>query len=53
MNPKAVEDALVNEKAVHFLVGQVMRMTHGKADPNLVREIIEDRLGKIKSNKVG
>lgn len=44
MNPKAVEDALVNEKAIHFLVGQVMRMTRGKADPTLVREIIEERL---------
>jgi len=51
-NPKAVEDALVNEKAVHFLIGQVMRMTHGKADPNLVRKVIEDKLEKIKSRKV-
>lgn len=48
-NPKAVEDALVNEKAIHFLVGQVMRMTRGKADPTLVREIIEEKLGKSNS----
>ncbi|MEM3546340.1 MAG: Asp-tRNA(Asn)/Glu-tRNA(Gln) amidotransferase subunit GatB [Candidatus Bathyarchaeia archaeon] len=53
MNPKAVEDALVNEKAIHFLVGQIMRMTQGKADPSLVRELVEDRLGKLKSNRSG
>jgi len=47
-NPKAVEDALVDEKAVHFLVGQLMRTTKGKADPQLANQIIRERLEAIK-----
>ncbi|MCD6444579.1 Asp-tRNA(Asn)/Glu-tRNA(Gln) amidotransferase subunit GatB [Candidatus Bathyarchaeota archaeon] len=50
-NRKAVEDALVNEKAVHFLVGQVMRITRGKADPNLTRQIIESRLENVRASR--
>ena len=45
-NPKAVEDYLAGQKAsINFLVGQVMRITRGKADPGetvkLLRESIE------------
>ncbi|MBQ9161275.1 MAG: Asp-tRNA(Asn)/Glu-tRNA(Gln) amidotransferase subunit GatB [Methanobrevibacter sp.] len=45
-NPKAVEDYLSGQKAsINFLVGQVMRLTRGKADPGetvkLLRENIE------------
>ena len=45
-NPKAVEDYLAGQKAsINFLVGQVMRLTRGKADPSetvkLLRENIE------------
>ena len=45
-NPKAVEDYLAGQKAsINFLVGQVMRLTRGKADPGetvkLLRENIE------------
>ncbi|RLI28514.1 Asp-tRNA(Asn)/Glu-tRNA(Gln) amidotransferase GatCAB subunit B [Candidatus Bathyarchaeota archaeon] len=50
-NQKAVEDALVNEKAVHFLVGQVMRITRGKADPNLTRQIIKSKLEKVRASR--
>ncbi|RLI25223.1 Asp-tRNA(Asn)/Glu-tRNA(Gln) amidotransferase GatCAB subunit B, partial [Candidatus Bathyarchaeota archaeon] len=50
-NRKAVEDALVNEKAVHFLVGQVMRITRGKADPNLTRQIIKNKLEKVRASR--
>jgi aspartyl-tRNA(Asn)/glutamyl-tRNA(Gln) amidotransferase subunit B len=40
-NPKAVEDYKKGEaKALHFLVGQVMRKTKGKATPKEVNEII-------------
>ncbi|MCQ5377405.1 MAG: Asp-tRNA(Asn)/Glu-tRNA(Gln) amidotransferase subunit GatB [Candidatus Methanomethylicia archaeon] len=42
--PKAVEDAMRDEKAAHFLVGQVMKKTRGKGDPQLVNEIVRDRL---------
>ena len=45
-NPKAVQDYLDGQKAsLNFLVGQVMRLTRGKADPGetvkLLRENIE------------
>ena len=48
-NPKAVRDALFDEKAVHFLVGQLMRATKGKADPQLANQIIRERLKSIKA----
>ena len=48
-NPKAVRDALVDEKAVHFLVGQLMRATKGKADPQLANQIIRERLEFLKA----
>jgi len=47
-NPEAVEDALVNENAIHFLVGQVMKETKGKADPELANQVIRERLQSIK-----
>ena len=45
-NPKAVKDYMDGQKAsLNFLVGQVMRLTRGKADPGetvkLLRENIE------------
>uniref|UniRef100_A0A7C3IL27 Aspartyl/glutamyl-tRNA(Asn/Gln) amidotransferase subunit B n=1 Tax=Candidatus Methanomethylicus mesodigestus TaxID=1867258 RepID=A0A7C3IL27_9CREN len=42
--PKAVEDAMRDEKAAHFLVGQVMKKTRGKGDPQLVNNVVRDRL---------
>jgi len=47
-NPKAVRDALTNEKAVHFLVGQLMRKTKGKADPALANEMIKEMLEAVR-----
>lgn len=44
-NPKVVEDFRKGkEKAVGFLVGQVMRKTKGRANPQLVNELIMRRL---------
>jgi aspartyl-tRNA(Asn)/glutamyl-tRNA(Gln) amidotransferase subunit B len=47
--PKAVEDAIADPKAANFLVGQVMRKTRGRADPEqtnlLVRSKIEELSG--------
>jgi len=31
-------------KPIDYLIGQVMRKSRGKADPKLVREIVEKRL---------
>ena len=43
-NPKAVQDAKRSKKAINFLVGQVMKETRGKADPKVVRKLIEEEL---------
>lgn len=48
-NQKAVEDALTDEKALHFLVGQLMKATKGKADPELANKIIREKLEHIKN----
>ena len=50
-NRKAVEDALRDEKAIHFLVGQVMRETKGRADPELTNQLIKEELEKLKLEK--
>jgi len=43
-NPKAVEDAKKNPKAINYLVGQVMKKTKGRADPQITYELIIRRL---------
>ncbi|MFA5867366.1 MAG: Asp-tRNA(Asn)/Glu-tRNA(Gln) amidotransferase subunit GatB [Actinomycetota bacterium] len=44
-NPKAVEDFRGGQaRAVGFLVGNVMRLTQGKASPDLVNKILKERL---------
>ena len=44
-NPKAIEDFKSgNEKALQFIVGQVMRKTKGKASPKEVNEILKELL---------
>lgn len=47
-NPKSVEDYKNGkDKAFGFLVGQVMKITKGKANPQLVNEILREELEKI------
>lgn len=44
-HPKVVEDYRKGkEKALGFLVGQVMKETKGKANPGLVNELLKERL---------
>jgi len=43
-NPKAVRDAMKDENAVNYLVGQLMNLTRGTADPALANEIIHRRI---------
>jgi len=44
-NPKSVADYRGGRKvAAKFLIGQVMRLSKGKADPQLVSEILEEKL---------
>ena len=44
-NPKSVEDYRAGKKAAaKFLVGQVMRLSRGKANPQMVMELLEKKL---------
>ncbi len=44
-NPKAVEDFRQgNEKSLNFLVGQVMRMSRGKANPAEVNKLLREMI---------
>lgn len=46
-NPRSVADFRSGkEKALGFLVGQVMKETKGKADPQLVNRLLKEELGK-------
>ena len=47
-NPKAVRDALQDEKAAHYLMGQLMKATQGRADPILSSRMIMDRLNMLR-----
>ncbi len=48
-NSKAVEDAITDNNAVNFLIGQVMKKTRGKGDPRLVNEVVREKLERVKS----
>ena len=41
-NPKALEDAKNDPQAIHFLIGQVMKATKGRANHSQVKELIEN-----------
>ena len=44
-NPRAVEEYKSGKlNAIQFLVGQIMKETKGKAEPMVVREILEEKL---------
>ena len=43
-NPKALEDAKNDPQAIHFLIGQVMKATRGRANHSKVKELIEKQL---------
>lgn len=48
-NPKAVADIRAGEeRAIGFLVGQVMKMSQGKANPAMAKEIIKQQIEKAK-----
>ena len=45
-NPKAAGDVQAGEmRAIGFLVGQVMKLSQGKANPGLATELIKKELG--------
>jgi len=44
-NPKSVEDYLAGkDKALGFLVGQIMRLSKGKANPQIVNKLLVDNI---------
>ena len=43
-NSKAVADVKNDPQAIHFLIGQVMKATHGRADHSKVKELVEKQL---------
>src|SRR5574344_204835 len=46
-NPKSIEDYKAGkDRALGFLVGQVMKETHGKANPGIVNKLLLDILNK-------
>ena len=50
-NPQAVADYLKGkETAAKFLVGQVMKITKGKAKPDLVNQLVNEKLEAIKAS---
>lgn len=45
LNPQAIEDFKNGkDRAVGFLVGQVMKKSHGKANPGMVSELVREEL---------
>jgi len=48
-NPKSIEDYLGGkQKAMGFLMGQVMKETRGKANPQMVSKILREKLETLK-----
>ena len=43
-NPKALKDAKNDPQTIHFLIGQVMKVTKGRANHSEVKKLIEDVL---------
>ncbi len=43
-NPKVVEDIDKNPNAIKFLLGQVMKMTKGRADPNKTMSLLKKQI---------
>ena len=50
-HPEAVKDALKDEKAVRFLVGQMMKETGGTADPQLANNLVRGKLRSLQESK--
>jgi len=47
-NPAAVQDCHDGKnEALHFLMGQVMKKTHGRADPSMVSKLLKEKLQPI------
>jgi len=52
-HPKAVQDALIDEKTVHYIAGKTMELTRGRADPELMHALIKKKIYAIRDKKPG
>ena len=53
-SPQAVSDYLKGkETATRFLIGQVMKITRGKAKPALVNSLVKEKLEAIRTSQAG
>ena len=52
-NRKAVDDAVRDDNAVNFLIGQVMKKTRGKADPQLVNSAVKEKVMRLREKNQG
>src|SRR5579875_1770013 len=43
-NPDAVEDAKRDQEAVNYLIGQIMKKTRGRADPDVANKVVRQLL---------
>ena len=48
--PRAVRDALVNPRAINYLVGMIMKKTKGRADPVIARKTVLRLLERYREN---
>jgi glutamyl-tRNA(Gln) and/or aspartyl-tRNA(Asn) amidotransferase, B subunit len=46
-NPEVVKKAKADSKVIHFLVGQVMKKTGKRAEPETVYKLIEEKIARI------
>jgi aspartyl-tRNA(Asn)/glutamyl-tRNA(Gln) amidotransferase subunit B len=46
-NSQAVKDALIDEKAINYLMGRLMKATEGKIDPKIAGEIMRRRISEL------
>ena len=47
-NPQSIEDFKAGkDRAKKFLIGQAMKVSKGKANPQLVNQILEDQLSRV------
>ena len=50
-NQKATEDAIKDDKTINFLLGQMMKVTHGTADPLISLKILTEKIYKLREKE--
>jgi aspartyl-tRNA(Asn)/glutamyl-tRNA(Gln) amidotransferase subunit B len=50
-NGACVEDAIKDDNAANYLIGQLMRKTKGKADPQMANDAVRERLKRLRQGR--